>query len=74
VGTIYERKVQRIQNLHHGYKEPAHVSRWRCVRGYNPNIFITLGVSKEPTFYRGESGANDSIVPLCDNILQLTSV
>lgn len=26
----------------------------------------------EPQYYRGESGANDTIIPTCDNLLQLT--
>jgi indoleamine 2,3-dioxygenase len=26
----------------------------------------------KPTFFRGESGANDSIIPFCDNILEIT--
>jgi indoleamine 2,3-dioxygenase len=26
----------------------------------------------QPQYYRGESGANDSIIPFCDNILQIT--
>jgi indoleamine 2,3-dioxygenase len=26
----------------------------------------------KPQFFRGESGANDSIIPFCDNILQIT--
>ncbi|EEY14188.1 indoleamine 2,3-dioxygenase family protein [Verticillium alfalfae VaMs.102] len=30
------------------------------------------GVSDEPLSFRGESGANDSIVPLMDNLLQVT--
>jgi indoleamine 2,3-dioxygenase len=38
-----------------------------------PKGVIYEGVSTEPTFYRGESGANDSIVPTADNFLQLTS-
>ena len=38
-----------------------------------PNGVIYEGVSEEPTFYRGESGANDSIVPTADNFLELTS-
>ena len=37
-----------------------------------PNGVVYEGVSEEPTFYRGESGANDSIVPSADNFLQLT--
>jgi indoleamine 2,3-dioxygenase len=38
-----------------------------------PNGVIYEGVSDQPQQYRGESGANDSIVPTCDNLLQLTS-
>ncbi|CAO3686796.1 unnamed protein product [Umbelopsis ramanniana] len=38
-----------------------------------PNGVVYEGVSDTPLFYRGESGANDSMVPLGDNLLQLTS-
>eukprot|EP00123_Amoebidium_parasiticum_P001508 comp12618_c0_seq1/m.7656 comp12618_c0_seq1/g.7656 ORF comp12618_c0_seq1/g.7656 comp12618_c0_seq1/m.7656 type:complete len:496 (-) comp12618_c0_seq1:456-1943(-) len=37
-----------------------------------PNGVVYEGVSKEPTFFRGESGANDSIIPTCDNLFELT--
>ena len=37
-----------------------------------PNGVIYEGVSDKPTFLRGESGANDSIIPTIDNLLQLT--
>ena len=37
-----------------------------------PNGVIYEGVSTDPHQYRGESGANDSIIPTCDNVLQLT--
>ena len=37
-----------------------------------PNGVIYEGVSDEPRFYRGESGANDSIIPTCDNLFQVT--
>lgn len=37
-----------------------------------PNGVIYEGVSEEPRFYRGESGANDSIIPSMDNLLELT--
>lgn len=37
-----------------------------------PNGVIYKGVSTVPVFYRGESGANDSMVPTIDNLLQLT--
>jgi indoleamine 2,3-dioxygenase len=36
-----------------------------------PNGVVYEGVSEKPMSFRGESGANDSIVPLCDNILQI---
>ncbi|KAF9123839.1 hypothetical protein BGW39_008641 [Mortierella sp. 14UC] len=37
-----------------------------------PKGVIYEGVSDEPMFHRGESGANDSMVPMGDNLLQLT--
>ena len=37
-----------------------------------PNGVVYEGVSDEPTFYRGESGANDSIIPSADNFLEIT--
>ncbi|KAF1962090.1 hypothetical protein CC80DRAFT_399805 [Byssothecium circinans] len=36
-----------------------------------PNGVIYEGVSEEPMSFRGESGANDSMIPLCDNLLQI---
>ncbi|KAG0177020.1 hypothetical protein DFQ29_005344 [Apophysomyces sp. BC1021] len=39
-----------------------------------PDGVIYEGVSDEPIFHRGESGANDSMVPLGDNLLQITDV
>jgi len=38
-----------------------------------PNGVLYEGVSDQRTFYRGESGANDSIIPTTDNVLQLTA-
>ena len=35
-----------------------------------PNGVIYEGVSSEPLSFRGESGANDSMIPLLDNLLQ----
>ena len=37
-----------------------------------PKGVVYEGVSEEPQFFRGESGANDSIIPTVDNFLQLT--
>ena len=34
-----------------------------------PNGVIYEGVSEKPFFLRGESGANDSIIPTLDNFL-----
>ncbi|ORY14380.1 indoleamine 2,3-dioxygenase gamma type [Clohesyomyces aquaticus] len=36
-----------------------------------PKGVIYEGVSDEPLSFRGESGANDSMIPLCDNLLQI---
>jgi indoleamine 2,3-dioxygenase len=36
-----------------------------------PNGVLYEGVTDQATFYRGESGANDSIVPSADNLLQV---
>lgn len=38
-----------------------------------PEGVVYEGVSDEPQFYRGESGANDSIVPTGDNLLEITA-
>jgi indoleamine 2,3-dioxygenase len=37
-----------------------------------PNGVVYEGVDQDPKAFRGESGANDSIIPTCDNFLQLT--
>lgn len=37
-----------------------------------PDGVIYEGVSDQPIVHRGESGANDSMVPLGDNLLQIT--
>ena len=36
-----------------------------------PRGVVYEGISEEPFSFRGESGANDSMVPLCDNLLQV---
>ncbi|KGG50133.1 hypothetical protein DI09_87p60 [Mitosporidium daphniae] len=38
-----------------------------------PNGVVYEGVSSDPLFFRGESGANDSMVPLLDNLLEITN-
>ncbi|KAI9735774.1 MAG: hypothetical protein M1818_006383 [Claussenomyces sp. TS43310] len=37
-----------------------------------PHGVVYEGVSEEPLSFRGESGANDSMIPLCDNLLQIS--
>ena len=37
-----------------------------------PKGVVYEGVSEEPMSFRGETGANDSMIPLCDNLLQVT--
>ncbi|XP_037030629.1 indoleamine 2,3-dioxygenase 1-like [Bradysia coprophila] len=39
-----------------------------------PDGVIYEGVSDEPVTYRGESGANDSMIPLGDNLLQISEL
>ena len=39
-----------------------------------PEGVIYRGVDVEPRFYRGESGANDSIIPTIDNLLEVTKL
>ncbi|KAH8819112.1 hypothetical protein F5884DRAFT_3119 [Xylogone sp. PMI_703] len=37
-----------------------------------PHGVVYEGVSEEPLSFRGESGANDSMIPLMDNLLQIS--
>jgi indoleamine 2,3-dioxygenase len=40
-----------------------------------PNGVVYEGINEEkPLFFRGESGANDSIIPLLDHLLEITSL
>lgn len=39
-----------------------------------PKGVIYEGVDNEPRWYRGETGANDSIIPTVDNLLQVTDM
>lgn len=38
-----------------------------------PEGVMYEGVSDKPQYFRGESGANDSIIPLADNLLEITA-
>ncbi|CAD6571563.1 MAG: hypothetical protein ASARMPRED_004639 [Alectoria sarmentosa] len=37
-----------------------------------PHGVVYEGVSEEAIFFRGESGATDSMIPLCDNLLEIS--
>lgn len=39
-----------------------------------PDGVVYEGVSDAPVTYRGESGANDSMIPLGDNLLQISEL
>lgn len=39
-----------------------------------PRGVIYEGCFNEPQYFRGESGANDTIIPTCDNLLQITEL
>jgi indoleamine 2,3-dioxygenase len=39
-----------------------------------PNGVIYRGVDNTPRYYRGESGANDSIIPTMDNLFEVTAL
>ena len=39
-----------------------------------PKGVIYQGVDDQPKFFRGESGANDSIIPTLDNLLEVTAL
>jgi indoleamine 2,3-dioxygenase len=41
-------------------------------QSFFPNGVIYEGVDDKPRYYRGETGANDSIIPTVDNLTQLT--
>ncbi|KAF7982205.1 hypothetical protein HWV62_29386 [Athelia sp. TMB] len=38
-----------------------------------PNGVVYEGVDEKPLYFRGESGANDSMIPLGDNLLEITA-
>lgn len=38
-----------------------------------PRGVVYEGVSEEPKAFRGESGSNDGLIPVADNLLQVTA-
>ncbi|KXS16821.1 putative surface protein with EGF domain [Gonapodya prolifera JEL478] len=72
------RRINFVMDTMWGRSEPSGYKDFRTfIMGTKnqpmfPNGVLYEGVSDQPTFFRGESGANDSIVPTLDNLLQLT--
>ncbi|TVY31152.1 Indoleamine 2,3-dioxygenase [Lachnellula hyalina] len=71
-------KVNKVMDGMWGKSKPGDYTSFRTFifgitsQSMFPNGVIYEGVSDEPLSFRGESGANDSMIPLCDNFLQIT--
>ncbi|KAJ9664975.1 hypothetical protein H2201_004839 [Coniosporium apollinis] len=71
-------EVNKVMNTMWRHSKPAQYTSFRTfIFGITkqtmfPNGVVYEGVSEEPMSFRGESGANDSMIPLCDNLLQIT--
>lgn len=69
--------INRTMDTMWGHSAPEDYQKFRTfIMGTKsqpmfPNGVVYEGVSDAATFYRGESGANDSIIPSADNFLQL---
>lgn len=75
---IVLREINRVMNDMWNKSKPGDYTSFRTFifgiakQSMFPNGVIYEGVSDEPMFFRGESGANDSMIPLCDNLLQIS--
>jgi indoleamine 2,3-dioxygenase len=71
-------KVNQVMDNMWGKSKPNDYTSFRTFifgitsQSMFPNGVIYEGVSDEPLSFRGESGANDSMIPLCDNFLQIS--
>lgn len=71
------RKVNAVMNTMWNRSKPQSYTTFRTFifgitsQSMFPNGVIYEGVSEEPMSFRGESGANDSMIPMCDNLLQI---
>ncbi|ORY02025.1 IDO-domain-containing protein [Basidiobolus meristosporus CBS 931.73] len=72
-------KINQVMETMWSRSEPADYPHFRTfIMGSKsqpmfPNGILYEGVSSKPLYFRGESGANDSMIPLADNLLELTS-
>ncbi|SPO28725.1 related to BNA2 - putative tryptophan 2,3-dioxygenase or indoleamine 2,3-dioxygenase [Ustilago trichophora] len=76
------RKINQSMETMWGRSLPADYLKYRSfifgtgpkkMNAMFPEGVVYEGVSDQPQFYRGESGANDSIVPTGDNLLEITA-
>ncbi|KAJ7069056.1 indoleamine 2,3-dioxygenase gamma type [Mycena belliarum] len=71
-------KVNQVMDNMWGKSKPNDYTSFRTFifgitsQSMFPNGVLYEGVSDEPLSFRGESGANDSMIPLCDNFLQIS--
>ncbi|KAL0064419.1 hypothetical protein AAF712_008583 [Marasmius tenuissimus] len=71
-------KINGVMNTMWGRSKPASYTTFRTFifgitsQSMFPKGVVYEGVSEEPMSFRGESGANDSMIPLCDNLLQIS--
>jgi len=69
--------INRVMDTMWGRSEPKDYMKLRSfIMGTKdqpmfPNGVIYEGIDDQPKTYRGESGANDSIIPTCDNLFGL---
>ncbi|KAF2197638.1 hypothetical protein GQ43DRAFT_451557 [Delitschia confertaspora ATCC 74209] len=71
------KKINAVMNTMWNKSKPTEYTTFRTFifgiasQSMFPNGVVYEGVSEEPLSFRGESGANDSMIPLCDNLLQI---
>ncbi|CAG8959741.1 hypothetical protein HYFRA_00001647 [Hymenoscyphus fraxineus] len=71
-------KVNKVMETMWGKSKPGDYTSFRTFifgitsQSMFPHGVVYEGVSEEPLSFRGESGANDSMIPLCDNLLQIS--
>ncbi|KAK9765080.1 hypothetical protein K7432_006886 [Basidiobolus ranarum] len=72
-------KINEVMETMWSRSEPADYPHFRTfIMGSKnqpmfPNGILYEGVDDKPFHFRGESGANDSMIPLADNLLEITS-
>ncbi|KAJ7146327.1 hypothetical protein C8R44DRAFT_599416 [Mycena epipterygia] len=72
------KKVNQVMENMWGKSKPNDYTSFRTFifgitsQSMFPDGVIYEGVSNQPLSFRGESGANDSMIPLCDNFLQIS--